>query len=171
MPTATYEPIQTQTLSSATQTVTLSSIPGTYTDLVLVISPASATASGSAIRMRINGDTTASNYSMTWLQGLGSGTSMGQREQNDAALGYQVGVTNSFVNAYILNFMNYANTSAFKTYVGRGNSGIDGTHVAAMLYRSTSAITSMSFTVGPFNTPNNNFAVGSTFTLYGIKAA
>ena len=168
---ATYEPIQTQTLGSATQTVTLSSIPGTYTDLVLVMSFATETASGSAIRLRINGDTTASNYSTTFLQGQGSGTSMGHREQNDAALGYQIGATNSFVNAYILNFMNYANTSAFKTYVGRVNSGIDGTGLNAMLYRSTSAITSMSFRVGNYSYPTNNFAAGSTFTLYGIKAA
>lgn len=166
----TYEPIQTQTLGSSTQTVTLSSIPGTYTDLVLVISPASATSSGSAIRMRINGDTTASSYSSIYLQGLGS-SSNSAKEQNDLSLGWQIGVTNSFVNAYILHFMNYSNTTTFKTFLGRGNSGIDGTAAQVHSYRSTSAITSMSFTIGPYSSPNNNFATGSTFTLYGIKAA
>ena len=170
MPTATYEPIQTQTLGSSTQTVTLSSIPGTFTDLVLIISPASATASGSAIRLRINGNTTATDYSTTYLQGLGSGAASSQRE-NDAALGYQIGVTNSFVNAYILNFMNYSNNTTFKNYIGRVNSGIDGTAANTMTYRSTSPITILSFRVGAYDSPTNNFGAGTTFTLYGIKAA
>ena len=170
MPTATYEPIQTQTLGSATQTVTLSDIPGTFTDLVLIMSIASATGSGSAIRMRINGNLTATDYSTTYLQGLGSSNGNSARE-NDAALGYQVGVTNSFVNTYILNFMNYSNNTTFKNYIGRINSGLDGVSANTMTYRSTSPITILSFRVGNYASPTNNFAAGSTFTLYGIKAA
>lgn len=166
---ATYEPIQTQTLGSATQTVTLSSIPGTYTDLVLVMSVASENSSGSAVRMRINGDTN-SNYSTHYIQGLGSGNGNSAREA-DASLGYQIGVTNSFVNAYILNFMDYSNTTTFKNYIGRINSTIDGTAANVMTYRSTSAITSLSFRIGNYSSPTANFATGSTFTLYGIKAA
>ena len=44
MPTMTYEPIETQTLDSAAASVTFSSISGSYTDLVLVINAASASA-------------------------------------------------------------------------------------------------------------------------------
>ena len=69
---ATYVPIGTNTVSgTTTNLITFSSIPSTFTDLVL-IDNGKFSASDNSYAMTFNGDT-ASNYSYTYL--LGSGTS------------------------------------------------------------------------------------------------
>ena len=62
--TATYALIERQTLGSATSTVTFSSIPGTYTDLIIISSALSAGTS-ETIMMRFNSDS-GNNYSFTY---------------------------------------------------------------------------------------------------------
>jgi hypothetical protein len=66
---ATYEPIATYTAPSAQASYTFSSIPSTYTDLVLVANFGKS--ADTAIKYRVNGDT-GSNYSVTALYGDGS---------------------------------------------------------------------------------------------------
>ena len=54
---STYTPIATQTLGSAAASVTFSSIPQGYTDLVLVDNVKSASGAGdSELDVRFNGD-------------------------------------------------------------------------------------------------------------------
>ena len=64
--------------------------------------------------------------------------------------------------------MNYANTSVYKTVLLKNNdSGTSNTVSASVgLYRSTNAINAVNILPGSGNLP-----AGSTFTLYGIKAA
>jgi hypothetical protein len=168
---STYEPIQSYTLGSDQQTITFSSIPQTYTDLVLVMNFGSTADNGSAIRMRINNDN-SNLYSTTYLQGLFSGSVPGSAREAGtmAALGYQIGAFTGLKNTYVLHFMEYANTNIYKNYIGRVN-GTDGTAINAMCYRSNSAITSLSFRVGNYDSPTASFAANSIFTLHGIKAA
>jgi hypothetical protein len=59
----TYEAIATQTLGSAAASVTFSSIPGTYTDLVIVCTPLRVTAGAEELVFQFNSDT-GSNYSI-----------------------------------------------------------------------------------------------------------
>jgi hypothetical protein len=66
----------------------------------------------------------------------------------------------------IYNIMNYSNTTTFKTMISRFSNSSVIAQAEVSLYRSTSAITSIEI----FTTPDS-FAVGSTLTLYGIKAA
>ena len=61
---ATYTPIATQTPGSNTASISFSSIPGTYTDLVLVIDNAFTASGGYSYSLSFNDDT-ASNYSNT----------------------------------------------------------------------------------------------------------
>jgi hypothetical protein len=69
---STYVPIATQTLGSATASVTFSSIPATYTDLVLIVAAQNVTASGvNNMALVLNSDG-GTNYSMTRLSGNGS---------------------------------------------------------------------------------------------------
>ena len=162
MPTQTYTPIATNTLASATGTVTFSSIPGTYTDLVL-IGNAAANSGNDDIKINFNGDT-GTNLSSTFLYGNGTSalsarrTSIAETELDWTGIGTGQG-------SFAVNVMNYANTTTFKTALARVNFADKGANASAVLWRSTSAITSIKISL-----PGQLFIVGSTFTLYGIKA-
>ena len=164
---STYTPIYSTTLSSASASITLSNIPTTYTDLVLSVSLKGTSESGSACNFLINGDGSA-YYSSTCMTGdggtpgstrLSSGTTWQVAYQN---IGTSTGPSN-----FTINFMNYANTTAYKTMVSRYNEPTLGTGTTVGIYRSVSPITSITMQVNGSKT----FSSGSTFTLYGIKAA
>ena len=74
--------------------------------------------------------------------------------------------SSSIMNISIANFMNYSNTTTFKTVLTRSGSGDWITEANVGLFRSTSAITQIRIFAD-----TNAFASSSTFTLYGIKAA
>jgi hypothetical protein len=158
---STYTPIATTTLASTSTSVTFSSIAGTYTDLVLVTN--GNTAANSNTYLQLNGDT-ATNYSITRMSANGSATSARTTSANKINLDgfgfYTVAVTAN----KIISIQNYSNTTTNKTVLVRANSssGVDG---IVGLYRSTAAITSLTFTT------DSAMQIGSTFTLYGIKAA
>jgi hypothetical protein len=163
---STYTPIATNTTSgTSTSTITFSSISGTYTDLVLVISAKAATV-GMDLGIQLNGDTTTT-YSSTFL--TGNGTSAGSYKDTNAnklTLEYNASVRTGEYSVHIVNFQNYSNTTTYKTVINRANS-TTGTDGVVGLWRNTSAINSMSIaTYG-----GSNYAAGSTFTLYGITAA
>ena len=165
---ATYEPIATQTLGSSVSSVTFSSIPQTYTDLVIVQS--AFVANQMDTRLQFNGDT-GSNYSWTVL--FGSGSAAGSyRESNKTAIptGYysQIDISPA-TSTFIIQIMNYSNATTNKTVLTRGNNAASGRGVDAIvgLWRSTAAITSVALNVDA----SHQYTSGSTFTLYGIKAA
>jgi len=162
--TATYEKIATTTLGSAQATVTFTSITGTYTDLVLITN--SATGSNDIdMYIQVNSDT-ASNYS--WTRLLGTGSSALSSRGSSSNLGYRVGNmsgSNVGQNNVIVQFQNYSNTTTFKTVLTRSNNASNLVEAFVGLWRSTSAITSMDI-----KTQSGTFSIGSTFTLYGIKA-
>lgn len=157
--TATYEKIASNTLGSNTVTVTFSSISGSYTDLVVIINGYMTSGAGYGL-VRVNSDTGA-NYSRTFMQGNGS-TVSSSRNSNDNSTYITLYNTNSAIA--IFNFMNYSNTTTYKTILSR-DGGTEGSTIATVsLWRSTSAINSISFISA------SNFISGTTFTIYGIKA-
>ena len=161
----TYEAIATQTLGSAAASVTFSSIPGTYTDLVLIVNTGDTTNAG--IYMQFNGDT-ATNYSYTRLTGNGS-TVTSQRSSNTAktlVMGASISVPSTVTGMFMLNIMNYANTTTYKTTIGNESAAASGFVAKAFLWRSTAAISSILLA-----DDGGNILAGSTFSLYGIKGA
>jgi hypothetical protein len=166
MPTKTYKPIATNTLGSAAATVTFSSIAGTYTDLVLICNIAQA-AGNNSLRIRYNSDT-GTNYSRTYLLGNGSTASSG-RTSSDVS-GYLSETTGSTTLelAVVAHIMNYSNTTTYKTHISRSNRASSSVDAVVGLWQSTSAITRIDLAIGG-SFPANNFATGSTFTLYGIE--
>jgi hypothetical protein len=161
---ATYEPISTQTLGTAVATVTFSSIPSTYTDLVMVMTGIASTVSTDSCEIQFNGDT-ATNYSYTLLSGNGT-TASSARGTSTAFIAIGL-ITSSEQVSNIWHIMNYANTTTYKSVLGRGNIAGAQVRTGVGLWRSTAAITSLLLK----NDTAQNFAIGSMFTLYGIKAA
>jgi hypothetical protein len=159
----TYEPIATQTLGSSAATVTFSSIPATYTDLVIVSSALSA-GSTETVMLRFNGDS-GTNYSFTYLIGTGSSAISGRASSVSFAVGGSAIATDAGTN--LIQIMNYSNSTTYKTIIDRRGGGNYYTFADVSLWRSTAAITSL--TLQPEN--SQSFASGSVFTLYGIKSA
>jgi len=162
----TYEKIASTTLGSTSPTVTLSSIPATYTDLRLVFVPLGTSTQN--MNMTINGDT-GSNYSFSSLRGDGGGTiysSNGTSASNiNLTLGTSITTTNP--NLYEIDIFSYAG-STYKTLLNKysANKDISGNlGVQVALWRSTSAITEVTFTAA------TNFAADTILSIYGIKAA
>jgi hypothetical protein len=159
----TYTPIATNTLGSATATVTFSSISGAYTDLVIVIEGALTSSAIAAITAQFNGDT-ASNYSVTNVSGNGT-TASSTRFSTQTTL--YAGLLSTTRSNTIFNIMNYSNATTYKSTLSRANVSSSTVRATVGLWRSTSAITSIVFGIDVADT----FIAGSTFTLYGIKAA
>lgn len=159
----TYEPIASTTLGANATTVTFDSIPGTYTDLILVIHE--PTASGSnAGTIKFNQDS-GSNYSRTTLRGNGSAAS--STRASSETEGYYGGVVDGAIQMF--HIMSYANTNVFKTVlqVTRGLvSSVDSVGRQVTLWRSTNAITRIDL-----GQATNGHKSGFTFSLYGVKAA
>ena len=166
---ATYEPIATTTLGSSTDSVTFSSITSTYTDLILICNIRSGNANQPSLLFELNGNASGSLYSGTMIAGDGSAVgSNRQSSQNYGTIMRNIGLSTSstVMQPFISHFMNYSNTTTFKTVLSRNNVANAGVGADVTLWRSTSAITSIRVYAD-----TNAFASGSTFTLYGIAAA
>ena len=160
----TYDPIATQTLGSAAASVTFSSISQAYTDLVLIFQGSTIANARVDIRVGNGSLDTGTNYSNTEI--LGTTTAQSIRLSNTNTMQGMfdaVGTATDQVNS-ITNFLNYSNTTTNKTVLGRSNAP-QGVSAYVGLWRSSVAINIISLI------PTSNFATGSTFTLYGIKAA
>jgi len=163
---STYTPIATTTLGSDTATYTFSSIPSSYTDLVLIMS-ARTVISDSAIYCQLNGDT-GTNYSNTQLLGNGSvANSSRQSSVNQMRIGNYISSASNTYGVVIANFQNYSNSTTNKTVISRAGAAGGGLVAEVSLWRSTAAINSI--LLGEES--GGNFRSGSTFTLYGISAA
>lgn len=119
-----------------------------------------------AFAITYNGDT-SSNYTRHELIGTGSSAvSEGSGNQSSSSIGLIA--TNTTANAFsaaILDIANYTNTNTFKTaqLFWGGIWGLNRVGLSSGLWRSTSAITSVTITNG------NNFANGSRISIYGIR--
>jgi len=163
---STYTPIQTQTVGSTVSSVTFSSIPSTYTDLIIV---GNVLGNGSvSINFTFNGDT-GTNYSYTVLDGSGT-SATGNRQTNTtniqfAGWSYNLNSTTN-PSTMIANIMNYSNPTTYKTALVRSMAlGTPGNCVDAFVgtWRNTAVITSI--------TINGSVVSGTTFSLYGIASA
>lgn len=163
---STYTPIATYTVPSSQTSVTFNTFGG-YTDLVLVCAVKNTSTTARNVYLQFNGDT-GSNYSKTLIEGNGSTASSARDTNAPAIYSAAIAVANTTEPAVsIINIMNYANTSTYKTTLSRYAGASLVTNAVVGMWRNTAAITSLTLTIDT----SLNIAAGSTFTLYGIKAA
>ena len=156
MPTPTYTPLATVTLAGTASSVTFSSIPATYRDLILVTN---ATAGNNAF-IRYNGDSGA-NYTGVRIYGSGSSAASDTSDVNTINTGDLI---NNQVA--IVQIMDYSATDKHKTSLTRITNPTAFVGANAFRWANTAAITS----VGLHPAGVNTFAIGSTFNLYGVIA-
>jgi ABC-type tungstate transport system permease subunit len=157
MPTPTYTPLATVTLTSSASSVTFSNIPATYRDLILVSTITSSI--NTDILIRFNSDLNESNYPVVFMRGTGSAADSGT---NNARIGFAFTGTSIQVNTQI---MDYSATDKHKTFISRADASGTGAEAFANRWASTSAITSVQVL-----TSTGNWASGATFNLFGIEA-
>jgi hypothetical protein len=158
----TYEPIASNTLSSATDTLTFSSISSNYTDLILTTNCRMA-AGTNAYYVRFNSDT-GGNYSFTLINSSGSSaTSFGSVSGNQM----MVGVGETTVQSSVVHINNYSNATTYKPVFSQvANSGGYARLIVGS-WLNINAINSVTVLV----LGGATFSIGSSFTLYGIKGA
>ena len=158
--------ISTTSLTGAS--VTLSSIPGTYNDLKLVIKDVVPATDGSTLEMRINSDSTANRYN-----DRGWNTTNGRSKvyDMDRFLDITGALPSSGTpkNQTVIFFYDYANSSTFKNIWAQSYS-VDFTNSAQFAnsrnthyYNQTTAFTAINLFLS-----SGNFSSG-TALLYGVK--
>jgi len=162
----TYVALATSTLSSATASVTFSSISSAYTDLVLVASTSTTHTAATNLRYKFNGST-GSVYSGIFLTGDGS-SAAGSSSGGTSTFGYLGTLTNSATEfgVVVCSINNYSNTTTYKTVLSRANYASGMVSAVVGLAQTTSAVSSILIQFGA-----GDLRTGSTFTLYGILAA
>ncbi len=161
--------IQHTELTGTQASISFSSIPQTYTDLVLLISARNnSTALGDTIQPTINGST--ANFSGRLLYGVGSGSG------TSVSLGRYFGSSNggtttsntfSSTTVYIPNYTESINKSFSVDSVIERNGSEAYQYIYSGLWSNTAAITSISISIDPFNSATG-FVSGSSATLYGV---
>ena len=162
--------IQTVTVGAGgASSISFTSIPQTYTDLVLKLSTRSSYTGVvyDEIQFQFNGS--SSTYSARTLQGNGaSAASYTSTTNGHLFYGPSNSATaNTFGNGefYIPNYTGSTNKSVSSDGVGENNGTTSITDLSAVLWSTTSAITSITLLLGSAS----NFMQYSTATLYGIK--
>jgi hypothetical protein len=166
----TYTLIASSTVGSGgVSSVTFSSIPSTYTDLIVKMTCRFDQPYDAAnLNIRFNGDS-AANYSTRRLKGTGSAA---QSDNTSAAtqmvFNYGAGnnlTANTFNNGemYIPNYTSSNYKSVSSDVVTENNATAAYTVLQAGLWSNTAAITSIA--IGS----DGNWVQYSTFYLYGIK--
>jgi hypothetical protein len=156
MPTPTYDLIASNVLSSSASSVTFSSIPGTYRDLVVISTVYQSSATN--VQMRLNNNT-GSIYSRVNMIGNGSTATSGSTT-NDTTFPLCSGSQqNVFLKTEIFD---YSATDKHKTILSREDGASVEVGARALRFGDTSAITQMQIYT------SSSFLAGSTFYLYGI---
>jgi hypothetical protein len=150
------------TLTGASTTV--SSIPGTYNELVIYITNVKVTTSGHGLACRFNGDSTANRHGSIETSGGAGNVPFNSTQAFFAADIWNAGTT-SLIRVVI---PQYANTSVFKYIHGAAMINYSSTTANMVMfnwmgiYNQTTAITSLEFR-------SQSHLTGGTVYVYGVK--
>lgn len=167
----TYELIASNIVTTPVASITFSSIPATYTDLVVRFSIRSTSATG-WLSVILNNITTTTS-SEIWLRGDGSAASSALQAStnyfggngNDLLINLSGSTANTFTSGemYIPSYTVSQNKPVSFVLAAENNTTAANMTALAGLWRNTAAVNQIQFD------PSGNCDTGSSFYLYGIK--
>lgn len=173
----TFDSIATTTLGSAASSLVISSIPGTYTDLkaYFVWKSAGNAGTNNIPTLRLNGNTTA-NYNAYYISSGATTRTGGTLPTKTSYWTTGGSATANSTNWFFVEFeiMDYASATNLKTIDSRlgmaqtGGANQESTVTGGNLTTLTAAVTSITVSDPIFG---NNFAAGTTLSLFGIARA
>lgn len=159
--------IQHQELASTQASITFSSIPQTFTDLLVVTSlRSSRSAVAEQVLISLNGST--SSFTVRTLYGNGSSVASFTSARDTVNAPGATATANTFSNSsiYLPNYTSASNKSFSSDDVTENNGTESYQFIIAGLWSNTAAITSLALTPGA----GGSFVQYSSATLYGIKS-
>lgn len=158
--------IQTVNATGSSATLEFTSIPQTYTDLVVKISVRQSSNNGNPytpITFALN--SSATNKTSRYLLGEGTGVSSTNYTEFYAWTPSSLATANTFssIELYLPNYTGSTNKSISLDGATENNATANLLAIGAALWSNTAAVTSVSFT-----TTAGNFVTGSTASLYGV---
>ena len=159
--TAKYTVIDSQVLTTSAASVTFSSIPGGYKDLMLVMNISATATAG--VNLRFNSDS-GSNYSYVWAYGNGSVTGSSGGTLAQISISPYSSPDTTFAGSYLVEIFDFSATDKHSSILSRSNNANSGTAMYAGRWANTAAVTSIEVF---FN--SNQMAAGSTFRLLGVN--
>ena len=159
MPTNTYTPLATLTLTSTDSEIIFASIPATYRDLILVVN--GFTSSNFQFQARFNSDS-GSNYPYVQMYAAPTqGSDTGTLTHVRAVFG-----GSGYPEVAILQIMDYSVTDKHKMVLAKENALANSwTGARTTRWANTNAINTISLTPVA-----GTFSIGSTFSLFGVIA-
>lgn len=164
-----FDSIATTTLTTATASITFSSIPSTYTHLQ-IRGIARSVGANVNITVQLNSDT-GSNYTYHNIIGNGAAvTANGGASSSVLYLGFtpETASTASCFSGTVIDILDYTNTNKYTTLRSITGSDLNGSGSVRFMsgaWLSTSAVTSVVLTISG----SDSFQQYSSFALYGIK--
>lgn len=172
MPTETFEYIGAVTLSSDTSAMAITGIPGTYTDLYILLDAQNNI--GSGIGMRFNNNTSNTYYRSRFIF-YGADNSTNRFIQRAGTYSYidfgpeafSLPTSGTYYPVSVVQVYDYANTASQKTMNAiYGDTNGENDITRGLLFNNTTTITSIQIV-------NNggNLRAGSSMYIYGILKA
>lgn len=164
MATPTYTALAEVELTAGDNSITFSSIPNTFKDIVILMSIKATGACGPFIRF--NNDT-GNNYFMAQLANDGGATLGNTGQTSYGWVSPNSGVSLLNFDSVEINIQDYSTAGKTRTYLSRYDN-VEASHYHNALagrWASTAVINTI--TVG---TTSNAFAPGSTIGIFGIEA-
>jgi hypothetical protein len=163
------QPIFSQTISSSGSVLSFNNIPQTFTDLFIEINARTVYNGFADGYVYFQDGAGTSNYSSTITNGNGSSPGAYRYTNNGTLSLISMGGSNTTANTFssirihIPNYKSNTYKQCISESVAENNATLGILSIHSGLWRSFLPVTQINFSIA------NGFAVGSTFTLYGIS--
>lgn len=164
----TFTLIASNTSYAGGTTLTFSSIPSTFTDICLMMSPRGNGFNGTELYLTFNSNTSSYSGKYMWKDGGTTSVTSGNNNSNNNLIGIIPGTqagSNVYgsVQVYVPNYASSNNKSFSVDSASERNGDAQWLFLGAGLWSNSSAITSVTITASA------NYLGDSTAYLYGIK--